>query len=192
MAKRDYYEVLAVERAASKDDIKKAYRKLAIQYHPDRNPGDVEAEERFKEATEAYEILADDSKRNAYDQFGFEGLEGMGGAGAHDFSTVFRDFEVPGINLRPGQMPEQRRLAGPSLAHDGHGLRGLGPDPRHDPPELALAAVELVHRADHGAVQKRVAQYRRHKNLQGSGLQYGPSGQADASSIEKKWDRGQT
>ncbi len=94
MAKRDYYEVLGVAKGCTKDDIKKAYRKLAVQYHPDRNPGDKAAEEKFKEATEAYEVLADEKKRQAYDQFGFAGVEGMGGnAGAHDFSGVFRDFE---------------------------------------------------------------------------------------------------
>lgn len=92
MAKRDYYEVLGVSKGASKDEIKKAYRKLAIQFHPDRNPGDSTSEEKFKEATEAYEVLADGRKRQAYDQFGFAGLEGIGG-GAHDFSSVFRDFE---------------------------------------------------------------------------------------------------
>ena len=95
MAKRDYYEVLGVQRGASKDEIKKAYRKVAVANHPDRNPGDKSAEERFKEATEAYEVLADDQKRQAYDQFGFAGVEGMGGGGggAHDFSHAFRDFE---------------------------------------------------------------------------------------------------
>ena len=93
MAKRDYYEVLGVQKNASKDDIKKAYRKLAIQYHPDKNPGDKAAEEKFKEATEAYEILADDQKKQAYDQFGFAGVEGMGGSTPHDFSQVFRGFE---------------------------------------------------------------------------------------------------
>ena len=93
MAKRDFYEVLGVQKNASKDDIKKAYRKLAIQYHPDKNPGDKVAEEKFKEATEAYEILADDNKKQAYDQFGFAGVEGMGGPSAHDFSQVFRGFE---------------------------------------------------------------------------------------------------
>ena len=94
MAKRDYYEVLGVEKGATKDDIKKAYRRLAIQNHPDKNPGDKAAEERFKEATEAYEVLGDDQKRSAYDRFGFAGVEGMGGAGgAQDFSSVFRDFE---------------------------------------------------------------------------------------------------
>ncbi len=92
MAKRDYYEVLGVQKGASKDDIKKAYRRLAIQNHPDKNPGDKAAEERFKEATEAYEVLADDQKRQAYDQFGFAGVEGMG-AGPQDHSGVFHDFE---------------------------------------------------------------------------------------------------
>jgi molecular chaperone DnaJ len=93
LAKRDYYEVLGVPKSSSKDEIKKAYRKLAIKYHPDRNPGNKAAEEKFKEATEAYEVLADDKKRQAYDQFGFAGVEGMAGGGAHDFSSVFRDFE---------------------------------------------------------------------------------------------------
>jgi molecular chaperone DnaJ len=92
LAKRDYYEVLNVAKGASKDEIKKAYRRLAVQFHPDRNPGDKHSEEKFKEATEAYEVLADERKRQAYDQFGFAGLEGMGFE-AHDFSSVFRDFE---------------------------------------------------------------------------------------------------
>jgi molecular chaperone DnaJ len=91
VAKRDYYEVLGVQKDASKDDIKKAYRKLAIQYHPDKNPGNKEAEEKFKEASEAYEILSDDQKRPTYDQFGHAGVEGMGGG--QDFSQAFRGFE---------------------------------------------------------------------------------------------------
>ncbi len=93
MAKRDYYDVLGVARGASKDDIKKAYRKIAVANHPDRNPGDKAAEERFKEATEAYEVLADEKKRQAYDQFGFAGVEGIGAGGAQDYSHAFRDFE---------------------------------------------------------------------------------------------------
>jgi len=94
LAKRDYYEVLGVSKDAPKDDIKKAYRRLAIQNHPDKNPGDKAAEERFKEATEAYEVLGDDQRRQAYDQFGFAGVEGMaGGQSAQDFSGVFKDFE---------------------------------------------------------------------------------------------------
>ena len=76
--KRDYYEVLGVEKTASEDEIKKAYRKIAIKYHPDRNPGDKEAEEKFKEAAEAYNILHDPQKRQQYDQFGFAGLNGGG------------------------------------------------------------------------------------------------------------------
>ncbi len=95
VAKRDYYEVLGLSKGASTEEIKKAYRKLAVQYHPDRNPGDRHAEEAFKEATEAYEVLADEDRRRAYDQFGFAGVEGMGnggGAGAHDFGDIFSDF----------------------------------------------------------------------------------------------------
>ena len=93
MAKRDYYEVLGVEKGASIDDIKKGYRKLAIKYHPDRNPGDKEAEEKFKEATEAYEVLSDDKKRPIYDQYGFAGLDGMGGGGgAGGYSHAYSDF----------------------------------------------------------------------------------------------------
>lgn len=92
--KRDYYEVLGVDRNADKDTLKKAYRKLALKYHPDRNPGDKEAEAKFKEATEAYEVLCDDQKRPLYDQYGFAGLEGMGAGGgyshaAQDFSDIF-------------------------------------------------------------------------------------------------------
>ena len=91
-SKRDYYEVLGVEKSADKEEIKKAYRKLAVKYHPDRNPGDKEAEEKFKEATEAYEVLSDEQKRPIYDQYGFAGLEGMGGAASGGFSHAFHDF----------------------------------------------------------------------------------------------------
>ena len=93
MAKRDYYEVLGVQKGTAKEDIKKAYRKLAIQFHPDRNPGNKEAEEKFKEATEAYEVLADERKRGAYDQYGFAGVKGMGGPTPQDFSSIFHGFE---------------------------------------------------------------------------------------------------
>jgi len=75
MQKRDYYEVLGVSRDAGADEIKRVYRKLALKYHPDRNPGNKEAEENFKEAAEAYEVLRDREKRQIYDQFGHEGLE---------------------------------------------------------------------------------------------------------------------
>ncbi len=96
MAKRDYYEVLGVDRNASANDIKKAYRKLAIQYHPDKNPGDKEAEEKFKEAAEAYSVLSDADKKARYDQFGFEGVSGAGGGGfsgaGMDMNDIFSMF----------------------------------------------------------------------------------------------------
>lgn len=81
MAKRDYYEVLGVSKTATADEIKKAYRKKAIQYHPDKNPGDKEAEEKFKEAAEAYEVLSDENKRARYDQFGHAGVGSAAGGG---------------------------------------------------------------------------------------------------------------
>jgi molecular chaperone DnaJ len=90
VSKRDYYEILSVEREASDQQIKSAYRKLALRYHPDRNPGDGEAEERFKEAAEAYAVLADREKRALYDRFGHAGVSGAG-AGGFD-PTVFADF----------------------------------------------------------------------------------------------------
>ena len=101
MAKRDYYEVLGVDRKASADDIKRAYRRMALKYHPDKNPGDKSAEEKFKECAEAYEVLSNAEKRQQYDQYGHDGLRG---AGMHDwsrmrvddisdmFSDIFGDF----------------------------------------------------------------------------------------------------
>ena len=106
MAKRDYYEVLGVAKNASEDDLKKSYRKLAMKYHPDRNKGRKDAETRFKEAKEAYEMLSDKDKRAAYDRFGHAGIDpsmaGTGGAGAgaggFDFNEIFRQS-------RGGQAP---------------------------------------------------------------------------------------
>jgi molecular chaperone DnaJ len=93
MAKRDYYEVLGVEKNASEDEIKKAYKRMAIKYHPDRNPGDKEAEEKFKEAAEAYEVLHDPQKRQRYDQFGFDAVSGAaGGGGFSDVNDIFSHF----------------------------------------------------------------------------------------------------
>ncbi|GAB4551252.1 MAG: molecular chaperone DnaJ [Phycisphaerales bacterium] len=86
---RDYYEILSVEKTADGDEIKRAYRRMAMKYHPDRNPGDEEAEAKFKEAAEAYEVLSDDQKRRVYDQYGHSGLRGaQGGGAAHDFSRM--------------------------------------------------------------------------------------------------------
>ena len=91
-SKRDYYEVLGVSRDASENDLKAAYRKLALKYHPDRNPGNKEAEEKFKEAAEAYEVLRDAKKRRIYDQYGHEGLEGTGFSGFGGFEDIFSSF----------------------------------------------------------------------------------------------------
>jgi molecular chaperone DnaJ len=92
---KDYYEILGVNRSASTDEIKKAYRRMAMQYHPDKNPGDQEAESRFKEAAEAYEVLSDPDKRQRYDRFGREGLRGgANGFGAHGFTDINDIFEA--------------------------------------------------------------------------------------------------
>ena len=121
--KRDYYEVLGVEKGASADEIKKAYRKNAMKYHPDRNPGDASAEEKFKELGEAYDVLSDDSKRAKYDQFGFAGVDpsyGGGGNGPYgagfsgfgdfgDFGDIFGEFFGGGRSSRGRQQNTPRR-----------------------------------------------------------------------------------
>ena len=90
--KSDYYEILGVERNASDEEIKKSYRKLAMQYHPDRNPGNREAEDMFKEASEAYEVLSDQGKRDIYNRYGHEGLTGAGYRGFSGFDDIFSSF----------------------------------------------------------------------------------------------------
>ncbi|UCE52488.1 MAG: molecular chaperone DnaJ [Desulfobacterales bacterium] len=90
--KRDYYDILGVNRNASEDELKASYRKLALNYHPDRNPGNKEAEDKFKEAAEAYEVLRDPEKRSIYDQFGHQGLEGSGFSGFGGFEDIFSSF----------------------------------------------------------------------------------------------------
>lgn len=95
MSKRDYYDILEVSKGASADEIKKAYRKQAIKYHPDKNPGDKAAEDKFKEAAEAYEVLSDQQKRQRYDQFGHAGVSGAGGQGGggfHNMDDIFSNF----------------------------------------------------------------------------------------------------
>ncbi len=90
--KRDYYEILSVDRNASESDLKKSYRQMALKYHPDKNPDNKEAEEKFKEAAEAYEVLRDPEKRNIYNQFGHEGLKGKGAGGFGGFEDIFSAF----------------------------------------------------------------------------------------------------
>src|SRR6187399_1214658 len=97
MSKRDYYEILGVTKPSSADEIKKAYRKVAMQFHPDRNPGDKVAEEKFKEAAEAYEILSDTDKKAQYDRFGHAGVSGNGRGGHHggagmNMEDIFSQF----------------------------------------------------------------------------------------------------
>ena len=120
-SKRDYYEILGVERNSTENDMKAAYRKLAFKYHPDRNPGDKQAEESFKEAAEAYEVLRDPQKRQIYDQYGHQGLEGTGfsGFGGFDdifssFSDIFEDF----FGFSTGRRSRTRAQSGADLRYD--------------------------------------------------------------------------
>ncbi len=121
MSKRDYYDILGVSKNASADDIKKSYRKLAMQYHPDRNPGDKASEAKFKEATEAYEILKDDQKKAAYDKFGHQAFEQGGGAGGHhgqvfegfDFNDIFSNFSDIFGDMGGGRQTKKRSAAQP-------------------------------------------------------------------------------
>ena len=134
MAKRDYYEVLGVSKSAQEREIKKAYKRLAMKYHPDRNQGDKAKEETFKEIKEAYEVISDDQKRAAYDQYGHAAFEqgGMGGGGhghgAQDFGDIFGDVfgDIFGGGGRGGR-------GGQSRARRGSDLRCLlytSPSPR--------------------------------------------------------------
>jgi molecular chaperone DnaJ len=125
MSKRDYYEVLNVTRSASSDEIKKAYRKVAMQYHPDRNPGDKGAEEKFKEAAEAYEVLSDSDRKAQYDRFGHAGMRNNGGAGHYtNMDDIFSQFgDIFGESGFESFFGGGRRSSGRSRGTRGSNLR---------------------------------------------------------------------
>ena len=124
VSKADYYEVLGVSREASDQELKSAYRKLAMQFHPDRNPGDHSAEEKFKEASEAYQVLSDADKRAAYDRFGHAGVSGGGPGGFSGFSgsvdlgDIFGDLFGEMFNMGGGQQRGSRQVRGDDLRYD--------------------------------------------------------------------------
>ena len=123
---KDYYKILGVEKNASADEIKRAYKKVAIKYHPDRNPGDKEAEEKFKQAAEAYDVLRDPDKRARYDQFGAAGVDGtngfggFGGAGM-DINDIFSHFGDIFSDMGFGGFSGGRRRSGGSARPQFHG-----------------------------------------------------------------------
>jgi len=124
MNKKDYYKILGVAQTASADEIKDAYRKLALKYHPDRNPDNEEAENKFKEAAEAYEVLSDADKRRTYDQFGHEGVNNMGGHSGHggmNMDDIFESFGDIFGNVFGQQQQRRAKNAGPQ-AQRGHDL----------------------------------------------------------------------
>ena len=119
--KRDYYEVLGLQRTASIDEIKKSYRRLAVQYHPDKNPGDATAEEKFKEAAEAYGVLSDEEKRARYDRYGHQGISGMGGFDPNqfaDFGDILGDLFGFGDFFGTGRRRGTRAARGADLRYD--------------------------------------------------------------------------
>src|SRR5262245_12734494 len=123
MTKRDYYEILGITRNAGDQELKGAYRKLALKYHPDRNPGSHEAEERFKEAAEAYSVLSDPDKRRVYDTYGHQGLGGASQQGFNpdafaDFTDIFGDFFGFGDLFGGGSRRRNRAQRGDDVRYD--------------------------------------------------------------------------
>lgn len=171
MAKRDYYEVLGVSKSADQADIKKAYRKIAIKYHPDKNQGDPSAEEKFKEAAEAYEILSNADKRQRYDRFGHQGVNGSGGfgGGGMNMEDIFSQF---GDIFGSGGSPFDSFFGGGSR---GHSRRRKGSNLRI---KLKLSLDEVAH-----GVEKKI-KVKRHascSSCDGSGAKNGTSFQTCSS-----------
>jgi molecular chaperone DnaJ len=161
MSKRDYYEVLEVQRNASAGDIKSAYRKAALKHHPDRNPGNKEAEDKFKEASEAYEVLSNEEKRATYDRFGHQGLSGQGFQGFRDVDDIFSSF---------GSIFEDMfGLGGGFGGGGGRGRTRRGADLRYD---LTVAFNEAVHGAEKEIEFERAGSC---KTCGGSGAKAGTS-----------------
>jgi molecular chaperone DnaJ len=170
MAQRDYYEILGVDRGAGEDEIKSAYRKLALKYHPDRNPNDQSAEEKFKEATEAYEVLKDPQKRQRYDQFGHAGL-GQGGAGFGGFG---------GFDLGDALRAFMRDFGGGgSIFDDLFGMSDMGRSRRSNRGEDLRVRIKLSLEEIARGVTKsvRVKRLKRCESCDGSGVAAGSSRQ---------------
>ncbi len=144
MAKRDYYEVLGVGKSASKDELKKAYRKIAIKYHPDKNPDNPEAENKFKEAAEAYEVLSDDKKRQQYDQFGHQGMRGAAGGGFSGGGMSMDDIFSQFGDVFGGHNPFESFFGGSS----GGGRRSSGRRGSNLRIKIKLTLDEIAHGAE--------------------------------------------
>lgn len=172
MDRNDYYEVLGVPRNASEDEIKSAYRKQALKYHPDKNPGDRTAEEKFKEATEAYEVLKDSQKRQIYDQYGHAGLSGAGGFGAGG-------FDFGGFDLSDALRAFMRDFGGFGFGFEDF-FGGTSRHERHHRGEDLRARVSLTLEEIATGVEKKlkVRRYEECTECSGSGVAQGASKQS--------------